>query len=68
MPNKQSKSMNKEIEIRIPSVPRYILLNGIDADSKLHISRFSEEELLEIGKRWTDELIRQAREESHETI
>lgn len=52
--------MEIKVDIKIPSVPTHISLVG--GDLKVHICHLSEEELREIGKEWTDELVRVAKE------
>jgi len=48
--------MKIQREIKIPSVPNFILCDGIPVP----IAEFSNKELMEIGKLWTKELVKKA--------
>lgn len=52
--------MKKEIKIKIPSVPNFLLLD-IGYATSIPISDFTEEQLREVGKEWTNELIIKSR-------
>lgn len=49
--------MQKSIEIKTPRVPNFILTDY----KPIPIENFTEEELREIGKDWTEELVRHAK-------
>ena len=50
--------MKKEVNIEIPSVPNFISVGS----DRLSITEFSDEELREIGKLWTEKLIERSKE------
>jgi hypothetical protein len=53
-----------EVKIEVPLTPSYLRYG----DRKtLHISEFSEEELKQIGKEWTAELIRRSKKKEIKT-
>ncbi len=51
--------MEKNIKIILPITPNFIKLRGVD--TVIPISEFSQEELTEIGREWTAELIKKAK-------
>lgn len=51
--------MEKKIKIECPIVPNYLRVEGME--EAIRISEFTEEELLEIGKEWTEELIKKSK-------
>ena len=48
-----------KIQIQLPTIPRHIIISN---EAKVHISKLSESELREIGKAWTEELVRIAKD------
>lgn len=51
-----------ELKLKTPRVPNYIglednITHNRDGGAKIHISKLSEEQLREIGKQWTEDLI-----------
>jgi hypothetical protein len=52
------KKLMAMVEIKLPSVPNFILCANGD---KLPVTDFSEEELTEVGKEWTEALIHKRR-------
>lgn len=47
------------LDIDIPMVPNFITVRGV----KLPVSDFEEETLREVGKEWTENLIKRAKEQ-----
>lgn len=52
--------MNVKIEVEIPSIPNFIM-SKVDRFT-ISLSQFSEDELTEIGKMWTQKLIEKSKE------
>lgn len=52
-----------EIEIEVPAIPNFVrnLVKGRDKAILVPISDFTEEELRQIGKEWTEKLVKQAK-------
>ncbi len=48
--------MKKEIEISLPSIPNFLKVGEVVLD----ISDFSDDELQQIGKEWTEKMIKLA--------
>lgn len=46
--------------VRVPKVPNFLLM---DNDQKLPLSAFTEDGLRELGKAWTDNLLKRAKEQ-----
>lgn len=56
-------------EIQTPTTPNFIQVRiGKDQSTTVPISDFSEEELREIGKKWTEDLVASARKRKLNTI
>ena len=56
--SKNDESIQKKIDLQIPLVPAYILGSH---GTKFLLSEFSNKELLDIGRRWTEKLIEKSR-------
>lgn len=54
------KSLMKQVEIEIPSVPNFIRTK--DGHSVIHISEFSEKELKDIATEWAKKIIRKSKD------
>ena len=48
------------IEVHIPSTPNFIMIG--DDNTPVSIAKFTDEELAEIGKQWTEKLITRAKQ------
>jgi len=56
-------------EIQTPTTPNFIQVRiGRQESNTVPISDFSEEELREIGKKWTEDLVASARKHKRNTI
>jgi len=63
--------MNRELDVKIPAVPNYLsieseVLRAVNTP-KIGIEGFTDAELTEIGKAWTEKLIATARRRRNET-
>lgn len=52
------RKITKELEISIPTLPNFLCVGETEC---LSISDFSEKELRQIGKEWTDALVRKSK-------
>lgn len=57
--------LKREVEFRLPTIPNYILVAGEEKGpngepQSLSIKTFTETELREIGRRWTEALVAKA--------
>ena len=55
---KAGMEIKLNLKIKLPTIPNYIRLKN--SDTPIHISFFKKEELEQIGKLWTQELIKKA--------
>lgn len=51
--------MKKAVEVHIPSVPNFIMVG--DDKKAVSTQNFTEDELREIGKEWTEKLVKHAK-------
>lgn len=56
---RETMKLNHGVILRVPTVPNYISV--CDSQEKIHVKSFSDKQLREIGKAWTNELIANAR-------
>jgi predicted GIY-YIG superfamily endonuclease len=53
------KIVTTAIEVHVPMVPNFLLTG--DDNTPVSIAKFTEKELKEIGKQWTENLIKKAK-------
>lgn len=50
--------MKKKIELEVPTVPNFVRIKG--TDTAVSVAAFSEAECRELGREWTNNLIKRA--------
>ena len=61
MSKKATITMPVELQLRVPTVPNFIIVGTSDAESTIPLSSLSEDQLRTIGEKWTEALIEKAK-------